>query len=267
MRPLTNAIPKEMLPVGGRLALERITDELSAAGILDVVFVLSPAKEAFIRGYFGDGANGVSYHYALQNEMRGLGHAILQAEPFLSPDRPFVVALGDAVFEEPEVGGLTRRLCEACAEREAHLGLAVQRVPRERISRYGVIKPLSSPVKTPDSVTGTVIPITDIIEKPAPEEAPSEFAAAARYVAHPQVFEILRRIPPGKGGEIQFTDAMRDQLAQGLPGIAVPLLPGEVRHDIGNLETYYRAFVAFALKDPENGATLNEYLRTKLQES
>jgi UTP--glucose-1-phosphate uridylyltransferase len=259
LRPLTNAIPKEMLPVGGKVALERIVEEQRGAGITDIVFVLSPPKQALIRGYFGEGANGVTYRYAIQAEMRGLGDALLKAEPFLDTEYPIVVALGDAVFEEPIVGGLTRRLCDALIDSDAAVGLAVQKVARERLSRYGVVRPAENA-----SLSGTVIAIADIVEKPAPEEAPSEYAAAARYVAWPSIFEVLRATPPGKDGEIQFTDALRAQMQNGLTGIAVPLQPGEVRHDIGGLDSYYRAFVAFALKDPDFGPGLRALLKDQL---
>lgn len=259
LRPLTNAIPKEMLPVGGRLALERIVDEMRAAGISDIVFVLSPAKLAQIQGYFGDGAEGITYRYAIQPEMRGLGEAILRAEPLLSGDGPFVVALGDAVFEEPIAGGLTGRLCSAFVNHKATVGLAVQKVARERISRYGVVKPAGEPTADDDAIA-----IIDIVEKPAPEDAPSDLAAAARYVVRPEIFNTLRETPPGKGGEIQLTDALRSELHQDRIGIAVPLQAGEVRHDIGSLETYYRAFAAFALADAENGPGLATYLKARL---
>jgi|GEM_PF-249262 UTP--glucose-1-phosphate uridylyltransferase len=259
LRPLTHAIPKEMLPVGGKLALEWIIAELVGAGICHIILVVSPAKEPTMRHYFGESGDGYGISYAIQPEMRGLGDAILQAEPYITENRPFVVALGDAIFEEPTPGGLTRRLCEAVLSAEARLGLAVQRVPRERISRYGVIKPTH-----PDDVTRQAIPITDIVEKPAPEDAPSDLAAAARYFAYPDVFTTIRETPPGKNGEIQFTDSMRLQLASGNTGIAIPLQSGEVRHDIGNLETYYRAFTTFALADAENGLALRSFLKERL---
>lgn len=258
LRPLTDAIPKEMLPVGGRLALERIVDEMRAAGMRRIIFVLSPAKEAPIKRRFGEGDEGIAFSYVLQPEMRGLGDAVLRAEPLLvDAAAPFVVALGDAVFEEPRQGMLTRRLAEAfAAAGNAAVGLAVQRVPRERISRYGVVKPAPGAAKD-----GTApFAIEDIVEKPAPEEAPSDYAAAARYVVTSDVFAVLRATPPGKGGEVQLTDALRTLLARGGTGIAVPLQAGEIRHDIGGLDSYYRAFAAFALADPEHGAGLRDYL-------
>lgn len=263
LRPLTDAIPKEMLPVGRRLALEHIVDELKAAGMTTIVFVLSPAKEAFIRKHFGDGADGITFRYAIQPEMRGLGEAVLRAEPFVEGERPFVVALGDAVFDEPVRGGLTRRLAASAAESEASVGLIVQRVPRERISRYGVVTPTDADALAQGS-TPLSFAISDIVEKPAPEEAPSEFAAAARYIARPGIFATLRETPPGKGGEIQLTDALRMQLQEGRPGVAVPLQAGEVRHDIGSLDSYFKAFAAFALADPEQGEAFRAYLRERL---
>jgi UTP--glucose-1-phosphate uridylyltransferase len=250
-----------MLPVGRNLALEQIVAEMQAAGITRIVFVLSPAKEPLIRGRFGetDDAAGTTFAYVLQREMRGLGDAVLQAESEVPKDRPFVVALGDAVFEEPQIGGLTKRLAVASAEANAAVGLTVQRVPRERISKYGVVKPASG-----IESNGAFFRITDIVEKPAPEDAPSDYAATARYVVSPDVFAVLRETKPGTGGEIQFTDAMRSLLAAGRTGVAVPLQPDEARHDLGGLESYFKAFAAFALADPEHGASLRAYLEERL---
>lgn len=260
LRPLTNAIPKEMLPVGRRLALEHIVDELRAAGITRIVFVLSPTKEAFIRRHFGEEGEGISFSYALQPEMRGLGDAILcaEAEVTAAGSGPFVVALGDAVFEEPQSGGITSRLVASFDATQAAVGLVVQRVPRDRISRYGVVTPAGEP-------RGDYLPISGIVEKPAPEDAPSDFAAAARYVVRaPKVFEILRATPPGKGGEIHLTDALQALLRDGAVGVAVPLRLGEARHDLGGLDSYFKAFAAFALADPELGDGLRSYLRQRL---
>lgn len=256
LRPLTSgALPKEMLPVGRKLALERIVDELRAAGAFRIVFVLSPAKEDLIRRHFGDGdeAARITFAYVLQPEMRGLGDAVLRARGAVGDVPRFVVALGDAVFEEPETGGLTRRLLDA-SDRAA-IGLAVQRVPAALLSRYGVVKLAD---EKPD---GDSFRITDIVEKPAPADAPSDFAAAARYVLSPGVFAQLERTPPGKNGEVQLTDALRALLAERKTGVAVPLASGETRHDLGGLDSYFRAFAAFALADPDYGAGFADWLR------
>jgi UTP--glucose-1-phosphate uridylyltransferase len=259
LRPLTDITPKEMLPVGRRVALERIVDELRAAGMVRIVFVLSPAKEPLIRGHFGEGAPGTSFDYVIQPEMRGLGDAVLRAEPHVRVGEPFVVALGDAVFEEPKEGSVTTRLADAFAASpdQAALGLVVQQVPRERLSRYGVVRPAGAASAEP-------FPISDIVEKPTPAKAPSDYAAAARYILTTDIFDILRATRPGQNGEIQLTDAMRAILAQGRTGVAVPLKPGEVRHDIGGLDSYFKAFAAFALTDPEQGDGLRAYLEERL---
>ena len=174
LRPLTDFIAKEMLPVGRRLALEIILEEIAGAGMERVVFILSPAKEPVIKARFGEKSAGLTLEYALQTEMRGLGHAVLQAASHIGADsEPFVVALGDAVFEESESGTITRRLCNAYAEAGVKMGLAVQRVPRERISRYGIVRPVRA-------LHGneTAFGISEIVEKPQPDDAPSDFAAA-----------------------------------------------------------------------------------------
>jgi UTP--glucose-1-phosphate uridylyltransferase len=249
LRPLSDAIPKEMLPVGRALALERIVAELRAAGAERIVFVVSPQKEAFLKNHFG-----ADFGYAVQPEMRGLGEAILRVRGLAQGASRLLIALGDAVFEEPELGGITRRVLAA----DSPLTIAVQRIPRERLSKYGVVSPKSG-------TEGATFVIQDIVEKPAPEDAPSEFAVTARYVLPDTLFETLEKTPPAKNGEIQLTDAIKTLLQTGVPGSAVPLLPGETRHDIGGFETYFKAFVTFAINDPEYGAALRTYLKETLQ--
>ena len=238
-----------MLPVGRRLALEHIVAELQAAGAERIIFVVSPQKEAFLRKHFGEG-----FGYALQPEMKGLGDAVLRARAQARGATRLLVALGDAVFDEPETGGITHRLLAA----QAPLAIAVQRVPRERLSRYGIVAPRGS-------TQAETFPIKDIVEKPAPEDAPSDFAVTARYLLPESLFSALETTLPGKGGEIQLTDAIRTLLQTGTPGVAVPLQQGETRHDIGGFETYFKAFVTFALKDPDYGAALRDYLKETLQ--
>lgn len=259
LRPLTSGVlPKEMLPVGRRLALEIIVDELRAAGIERIVFVLSPTKEPLIRRHFGEVAGGTSLAYAIQPEMRGLGDAVLHAAPFIdSAEESFLIALGDAVFEEPVAGGLSTRLMASGSE----MALVVQRVPRERLSRYGVIAP-----KMGIGNADEAFAIRDIIEKPPIDEAPSEFAAAARYVVPSRIFGLLRDTPPSKNGEVQLTDALRRLLAEGASGTAVPLRSGEVRHDLGGMDSYFRAFVTFATRDAEFGPGFADWLRSFINE-
>ncbi len=260
LRPLTaGVLPKEMLPVGRKLALEHIVDELSAAGITRIIFVLSPAKEEIIRRHFGDGdAGGIHFVYALQPEMRGLGDAILCARPFLEDSVAFAIALGDAVFEEPSPGTLMRRLLQTFTAEQAAVGLAVQRVDKERISRYGVVRPTQEQQADKD-----FLHIDDIVEKPSPEEAPSDLAAAARYVVGAEALGILERTPPAKNGEVQLTDALRTMLHSGGAGVATPLRSREIRHDLGGLDSYFKAFVTFALRDPDYGGDLRGWLEAR----
>lgn len=261
LRPLTTgALPKEMLPVGRHLALEHIVAEMRGAGIRHIVFVLSAAKEPLIRRHFGDSSDdGMTFDYALQPEMRGLGDAVLRAERFVEARGAFVIALGDAVFDEPTPGRLTRRLANALVSERAAIGLAVQRVPRERLARYGIVQPAPGA-----SSQAAHLRITDIVEKPASDDAPSDLAAAARYVVDPRLFAHLRNTPPAKNGEVQLTDALRAMLREGCAGIAVPLQADETRHDLGGLDSYFRAFVAFALRDPDHGDGLRAWFRSRL---
>ena len=249
LRPLSKAIPKEMLPVGRALALERIVAELHAAGADRIVFVVSPPKETFLKSHFGKG-----FGYVIQPEMRGLGEAVLRAREQAKGASRLLVALGDAVFEEPELGGLTRRVLAT----DSPIAIAVQRVPREHLSKYGVVAPK-------EGTDGAAFAIKGIVEKPAPEDAPSEFAVTARYALPDTLFETLEKTPPAINGEIQLTDAIQSLLRAGVPGSAVPLLPGETRHDIGGFETYFKTFITFAINDPEYGAALRTYLKETLQ--
>lgn len=265
LRPLTaGVLPKEMLPVGRKLALEHIVDELNAAGITRIIFVLSPAKEEIIRRHFGDSGSGaVSFSYARQPEMRGLGNAVLCARPFLENNPAFAVALGDAVFEEPSPGSLMRRLLQTFATEQAVVGLAVQRVGKERISRYGVVRPAPGQEAAPSA---NFLRIDDIVEKPSPEDAPSDLAAAARYVVRTEALDVLERTPPAKNGEVQLTDALRTMLQAGGVGVATPLGAREVRHDLGGLDSYFKAFMTFALRDPEYGSDLRGWIDARRNE-
>jgi UTP--glucose-1-phosphate uridylyltransferase len=133
----------------------------------------------------------------------------------------------------------------------------VQRVAREKLSRYGVVKPTDRSLSAqPDGS----FRIDGIVEKPAPGEAPSELAVAARYRLPAQIFAALNEAQPDVRGEINLTGAIQALLAHGTPAVAMPLLPDEARHDIGSFETYWRAFITFALADPDHGADLKRYV-------
>ena len=192
--PVTRVVPKEMLPVGARPALELIVEEARQAGADEVVLVISPGKE-LIREYFR-GVPGVTF--AMQEEQRGLGHAVLQAASAVAGEDRVLVLLGDALV----AGG--NAASELAAVSAAHGGASVvglERVPRERVSRYGIVRTDGDR-------------IVDMVEKPSPEEAPSDLAIAGRYILDTAVFELLATQAPGKGGEIQLTDAIRRLAAE-----------------------------------------------------
>lgn len=260
MRPLTDAVPKELLPLGRKAALQHIVSELAAAGIQKTVIVTSPEKEAILRGAFSDrdADTGMLFVYAVQQRMRGLGDAVRCAAPFVPVGAPVLVALGDAVIGEPKPGGLTRRLIAACTPDPRTVGVAVQAVPTTQVSRYGIVKPTIVAGDAPFA-------IADIVEKPSPDAAPSRFAASGRYCLPFAVFDTLTRTAPDAKGEIQLTDALRELLSDH-PGVAVPFSDSETRYDIGGWDSYYRAFLSFALTGPD-AAQIRRDLSNYIQNS
>ena len=229
--PVTRVVPKEMLPIGSRPALEVIVDEARDAGADEVVIVISHGKE-MIREYFsGDPA----IRFVYQEEQRGLGHAVLQAADEVGDgEQPVLILLGDALV----AGGSASR--ELVAVSAAHGGAGVvglERVPREKVSRYGIVKPKAS-----GAAVGDAFEIDDLVEKPDPAEAPSDLAIAGRYLLNAKIFEHLKTQTPGKGGEIQLTDAIRRMLAE------APLygcVYSGKRQEIGNPDGYFKALEAF----------------------
>lgn len=247
MRPLTNAIPKEMLPLGRKPVLEYVLEELRGAGITDLTFVISPGKE-MIRNYFGDGGQfGVRTHYATQAEMRGLGDALLHAESQIG-ENAFIVAFGDCLVDSMDSAPL-RRLMHTHIANASEATVLTERIPRELTRRYGIVdpaEPLTGSARAPFQIRG-------VIEKPEPRSAPSDFAVAARWALNPGIFGWLRRIPPSDNGELNLTDAVQSLLKAGFTSWAVPLLEGEFRRDIGEWESYLSAAAAHAMADQEFG--------------
>ena len=181
---------------------------------------------------------------------------MLCAETFTG-DSPFVVALGDSIIGRHEPSTIVRTLVRAFEEQEAACAIAVEEVPHEQTSFYGIVEPVTE---------GNVFEIGNLIEKPLPSEAPSNLAIAARYVFAPSIFDAIRRTPFDKRGEIQLTDAIRLLLEEGSRIIGVRLPPSEKRYDIGNLESYFETFVEFALTDPAYGEVLKKHARKLLGE-
>jgi UTP--glucose-1-phosphate uridylyltransferase len=250
-----------MLPVVDKPVVQYVIEELAAAGIGRVLFVTGRRKRA-IEDHFdtdpeleratGDTAvpgNGLRLLYTRQPHPRGLGDAIRCGEDFAG-GRAVVVALGDAIITPPEGrAGIVARLIEAHRRHRAAATLAVTEVPDDAVHRYGIVMANAA------GDDGTLV-VEDVVEKPDPAEVASRSAIAARYVLGPEVFAALARTEPDADGEIGLTEALRRVISEGGRVIAVPLAPGERRHDIGTIEGYCRVFLEHALRHPEFGAGL-----------
>lgn len=242
LRPLTQFMPKEMLPVGGRVVLQYVLEECAAAGLDQVLAVLSASKLSLLSVLDpGDAPREEPQalprcwvHTILQKEQRGLGHAILHAEAFVGADT-FAVALPDTIMHGGECGVLSR-LVDVHRARGAAVTLAIEPVRPERAAQYGIVRPAAG------AGENEVFAITDLVEKPRPAEAPSNLAICARYVFEAEIFAALRQTGQGALGEIQLTDAIGRLARSGRPVFGVRLAAGQRRLDIGTQESYFRAF-------------------------
>jgi len=267
MLPATKTIPKEMLPLLDKPVIQYIIEEAVASGIEDILIITNRAKSA-MDDYFDyhpeleerlarNGktkeleairrtADMANIFYVRQKETKGLGHAIWRAKDFVG-DEPFAVLLGDDIMraEEP----VTKQLIDAAVKYGASC-VGTQAVADDAVGRYSSLKiePLEE----------TVYRVTDMNEKPSPAEKFSNYAILGRYVLSPTIFPILENTPPGKGGEIQLTDGLR-QLAQIEPMVAKNFAGR--RYDTGNLCGFLEATLDFALDYPETGAFLRKYIQ------
>ncbi len=196
----------------------------------------------------------LQYFYTRQRALLGLGHAIQCAEAFVGRE-PFVAALGDSIIGMHARSDIVQRMIRCFEERKASAVIAFERVPAEEVHRYGIARPRSE---------GEVFEVEDLTEKPSREEAASNLAIAARYVFAPEIFEAIKRTPPGKGGEIQLTDAIRLMIKAGAKVYGICLRTDERRYDIGNFQAYFRAFIEFALEDEKQGLALRKHLEALL---
>jgi UTP--glucose-1-phosphate uridylyltransferase len=274
--PSTKSQPKEMLPVGRKPVVQYVVEELALSGIRRLLFVTGPGKTsienhfdinpeliAFLRETGKEELlqelaferQDLQYFYTRQRRQLGLGHAVLCARPLVG-EQPFVVALGDSIIGLHAQSDIVGRMIAEFGRNGADAVIAFETVPREDVVHYGIARPRAD--------AGPVFALEDIVEKPAVAEAPSNLAVAARYVFKPVIFELLARTQPGKGGEIQLTDAIRLLLRGGGKVLGMRLAPGEKRSDIGNFDSYFRAFIEFALTDPRDGPELRHFVRELL---
>lgn len=251
--PATRALPKGLLPVGRKPAVQRIAEELVRNGVRRALFVTGRGQVSVQRHLEPDpdpGGPGLRVSFVQQGTPRGLGDAVLHAEGFAGGE-PFLVALGDTILGLPGQSMACRLLATVFAERNADVVVALESVPEDRTGLYGIVQPVRGG-------RGRVVPIDGIVEKPVPAEAPSRLAVAGRYVFSPEIFDSLRRVPPDSGGEVQLTDAIRTVMDGGGTVLGVRLGPRDRRFDIGNLPGYFEAFLEFALHDPDHGSRVAE---------
>ena len=269
--PLTKSQPKEMLPVGRKPVVQYVVEELARCGMKRILFVTGPGKTAIENHFDIDmelinhlretgkeeylaqlsfEREDVEYFYVRQRRQLGLGHAVLCARRFVNK-ASFVVALGDSILGLNERSRVVEVMIERFTATAAAAVINFEEVPPEEIGEYGVALPKQE--------NAEVFELLDIVEKPDPDRAPSNLAVAGRYVFSPVIFDALAETPPGKGGEIQLTDAIRRLIRDGRKVLGVRMPPGERRYDIGHFESYFRAVVEFALADPQFGQKLREY--------
>jgi UTP--glucose-1-phosphate uridylyltransferase len=275
--PSTKSQPKEMLPVGRKPVVQYIVEELAASGVRRLLFVTGPGKTS-IENHFDINAELIAflretgkeelleeldferqdlqYFYTRQRQQLGLGHAVLCARPVVG-EQPFVVALGDSIIGINAQSRIVRRMLDEFERAKADAVIALEEVPRDKVSLYGIAHPRGSS-------DASAFVLDDLIEKPSVADAPSNLAIAARYVFRPGIFDLLAKTQPGKGGEIQLTDAIRAMIRQGGKVMGMRLPAGERRFDIGNFESYFAAFCEFALADPAYGQGLRTFLNTLL---
>ena len=270
--PATKATPKEMLPVVDKPAIQYVVEEAVAAGLCDVLFVTGRSKRP-LEDHFdhnteleqvlrekGDQArldlvtassDLARIHYVRQGNPLGLGHAVLVAESFVG-DEPFVVLLGDDLIDPRDP--ILERMIEVREEFGGSV-LCLMEVPRESISLYGCAA--VTPTSAPD-----VLEVESLVEKPSVEDAPSSFAIIGRYLLDPAVFEILRVTKPGKGGEIQLTDALQvlAQLTADAGGGVRGVVFNGRRYDTGDRLSYLQAVITLACERDDLGPDLRSWL-------
>lgn len=265
--PATKAQPKEMLPIVDKPTIQYIIEEAIASGIEDILIVTGRGKRAiedhFDKSYeledilrrkgeeellslVQDISNLASVNYIRQKEPKGLGHAIYCARSFID-NEPFAVLLGDDIVDSEEP--CLKQLIDVYDRYDATV-LGVQHVPAEDVSKYGIIKYS----KTDDRV----FCVSDLVEKPDRDKAPSNVAILGRYIITPEIFDQLEKAVPGKGGEIQLTDALKMMLSSNL--IYAYDFVGK-RYDVGNRLGFLEATVEFALKRKELREDFSAYLK------
>ncbi|WP_301859319.1 UTP--glucose-1-phosphate uridylyltransferase GalU [uncultured Megasphaera sp.] len=271
--PATKATPKEMLPIVDKPTIQYIVEEALQSGIEEILIISGHAKRA-IEDHFDTNPglemhleehgklellkmvrsiSEINVHYIRQKHMRGLGDAILCAQSFID-DEPFAVLLGDDVVYN-ETNPALRQMIDVYNDVGATV-LGCQNVPLEKVSSYGIVKGVPVAGKP-------VMRVTNMIEKPSIEEAPSRMAVLGRYIITPDIFEILRRTEPGKNGEVQLTDAIQTMASR--EAVFAYCFEGK-RYDVGDKLGFLKATVEYALRRPDLGGPFRQYLQGLLND-
>lgn len=268
--PATKAQPKEMLPIVDKPTLQYIIEEAIESGIEEILIVTGRSKKS-IEDHFDrsielelelekkgktdmlkmvqDISNMVNIHYIRQKEPKGLGHAIYCAKSFIG-DEPFAVLLGDDIVDAKTP--CLKQMIDCYNEYQTTI-LGVQEVPDSEVNKYGIIN--AKPIEE------NVYKIKDMIEKPNLNEAPSNIAILGRYILTPTIFKILETQQPGKGGEIQLTDALRTLVKS--EALYAYIFEGK-RYDVGDKLGFLEATVDYALKNPELKDKFIEIIKQKI---
>lgn len=266
--PATKASPKEMLPLVDKPLIQYVVEEAVCSGVEDVIIVTGRGKRA-IEDHFDasfeleatleasgkiEQLNGLqkisslaNFCYVRQKQALGLGHAVYQAR-YLVGNEPFAVILGDDIIDADPPA--LAQMVKIYKQYQAPV-IAIEKVPAEEVSRYGVIRG--------EEAAPGVYRVRDLVEKPRPEEAPSNYAVIGRYILVPEIFSCLESVRPGRNQEIQLTDALRLLAQDG------PLYGWEIkgrRYDAGDKLGFLMANVQFGLKDPDLGVSFRRYLES-----
>ena len=268
--PVTKSQPKEMIPIVDTPVIQYVVEEAVKSGITDILMIIGRGKRA-IEEYFDRSwelenmlaekgktellkmvqeiTNMANIHFVWQKEMRGLGHAIMHARTFVG-NEPFAVLLGDTLIEGNNGRPVTAQLIDIYQKYQSSV-VGLEKVAPEMVSRYGVIDG--------EQVEERVYRAKSFVEKPAPEDAPSNLAIASRYIFNPEIFDFLDQTLPGKNDEIQLTDAMRSMLSeQEMYGLH---FDGK-RYDIGNKLDFIKTNLIFGLKTPDIQDELKAWLKS-----
>lgn len=270
--PATKALPKEMLPIVDQPTIQYIVEEAISSGIEDII-IISGRNKRIMEDHFDKSyeleetlskknkqallaevqkiSNLANIHYVRQKEPKGLGDAIYCAKSFVG-DEPFAVLLGDDIIKSDTP--CLKQLIEVFDRYNTSV-VGVQQVPEEDVSKYGIIKPKGNELEK------NIINVETLVEKPKPDEAPSQYAIMGRYVLRPEIFDILKDLEPDTGGEVQLTDAIKI-MNQSQAVLAYDF--NGIRYDIGNKMGFIRATLDFALQRADFREDVLAYIKEVL---